>query len=560
MVRFAGEGWKGGGTVRQVFGYFRGAVAAYPRRFSVALFYIGCVTVMNAAMPWALRVFLDWLTERGDVGVLVGGVLFFAAFLLGRTFLTMRWYTSLDRFAGGYMQSLMLEMEARMAGAAYTEIERMPGGTIRNILYTDVLNVFRVVGVFLPSMISSVAVVLISLGISFFYGARVTGLILMAVVLGMALSWGSRRALSRTAGQTNARLKALDAWSTQFVDMLPIVQNNDVLGYYQKRTTEHIDAFIQTAMREDRAVYFWHGMTTGYHVLFSIVLSAVLAMPQAGGSIVNLVFFTTISSLIMQHAQTVETMFRTIVKNLPSFAHVQGLLDLPEVFGAREVGAIEEIVAEDVGFTYAGGVRALWGVNCALRKGECVQLRGANGSGKSTLIKLLTGMYLPTEGEIRINGQPMTRFARKALNRQILYVNQDEGCLNETFRAYLEIMAGEPMTDARFAELMDFVRLQDDGRRIEGNGASLSVGQRKKLHVLKLLAGIDRASVVILDELSAGMDVETAGRVYGLLDEMIRRRERIFVLVEHVMPRAVCVDRVLVVEAGRVSASGLDDT
>lgn len=531
--------------MKQVLRYFRHAVASYPRQFCVAFFFIACVTAMNAFMPWGLRLFLELLSGENPYGILVIGILIFAVFLVVKTFMNMSWYTSLDKFAGKYMETLALGLEKRMAGTAYSEIEKIPGGTIRNILYSDVLNVFRVVGVFLPGVFSSVAVVVVSLVISLFFGVQVTLIILAAVILGMGLSWLSRKALAKTAGKTNKKLKILDAWCTQFVNMLPLIQSNDILAYYQRRTADNIDGFITTAMEEDKAIYFWQGLVNSYHTLFSIALSALLAIPQAGNPIVNLVFFTTISSLVMEHAQKIESTFQMIVRSLPSFEHVESLSTLPDSFGEAQAEPIESVEFDNVGFTYAGGVQALRQVNCKLCKGDCVLLRGANGSGKSTFIKLLTGLYLPTEGKITANKKALNHYARQSLNKQILYINQDEQCLNETFKAYLEIMSGQPLTEEKCRELVQFVQLPDDGRSIEGNGASLSVGQRKKLYVLKLLMRIDQASVVIVDELAAGMDTDAADRTYSLLQTMMQKKDKIFVLVEHVMPKDLPINKQL---------------
>lgn len=150
--------------------------------------------------------------------------------------------------------------------------------------------------------------------------------------------------------------------------------------------------------------------------------------------------------------------------------------------------------------TYPDDVQALKNVTCRLKKGDFIMLRGHNGSGKSTFVKLLTGLYSPTAGQLEINGLDSQCYSQKARNRQILYINQDEQCLNETFKGYLQIMSGKTLSDADCQRLLRMLDLPDDGRRIEGNGASLSVGQRKKLGLLKLMGRVDQASVIVLDE------------------------------------------------------------
>ncbi len=532
--------------------YFREAVTAYPGQFCVALFFIVCVTVMNAAMPWLTRVYLDRITLENSYAPLAAGLLLFAVYFLIKSLLHIAWFTSLDRFAGKYMESMTLRLMRRMAQTDYAEIEKIPGGTIRNILYSDVLNVFRVVGVFLPSLFSAVAILTVSLAGSLRYGVQTTLLILCAAAVGLLLSWCSRKALAKTAGTTNRALKVHDAWSTQFVDMLPLVMGNDILPYYERRTSENMGRFISAAIKEDRAIYFWQGVTNSYHALFTVALSALLAIPQAGNSIVNLVFFTAVANLVMQSAQRAELMFQSSMKNAPSFENIDTLEKMPCALGDEELDAVLSIEFDHVSFAYPSGVSALENVNCRWEMGETVVLTGQNGSGKSTMVKLLAGLYRPTSGEIRINGKPLRKYARASLNRQILYVNQDEKCLNETFRAYIEIMSGQAPTEETFEKWLAFVELPRDERGIEGNGASLSLGQRKKLYALKLLSRVERASVVILDELAAGMDAGMAEKLYGLLRQMTAKKDKIYILIEHGMPGGIDADKEICFLNGRM--------
>ncbi|MDR0896482.1 MAG: ABC transporter ATP-binding protein/permease [Oscillospiraceae bacterium] len=539
--------------MQQILRHFFDAIRAYPRRFGIALFFILCVTGMNAGMPWVLRKYLDILTVQNNYTALALGILFFIVFLLTRAGLHTLWFTSLDAFAGSYMEAMVLKLEARMAGADYSEIEKIPGGMIRNILYTDVLNMFRVVGVFLPQIGSALLIVVATLLMALFYDGKMALLILVAVLLGMLLSWCSRKALAKTAGTTNAALKVHDAWCSQFVDVLPLAINNDILGYYQARTSQNIRSFIKAAKKEDRAIYLWLGLTNSYHALFGILISALLAIPLAGNSLVNLVFFTMLANVVMQNAQTIETTFQAMMKNLPSFGHIERLNALPAVFGSQELDGIARIDFENVSFAYASGVQALQSIQCSIKTGDCLVLQGQNGSGKSTFVKLLAGMYLPTAGHVKINGRDIASYDRQALNRQILYINQDEKCLNETFRVYLNTLSGQTIDDTTFDQLLQFVELPDDGRCIEGNGASLSVGQRKKLYLMKLLARIDRASVLILDELMAGMDQATTKKTHALLRELFSAKNKVVILIEHHLPDDLPAHQTYAFEEGRLA-------
>lgn len=158
---------------------------------------------------------------------------------------------------------------------------------------------------------------------------------------------------------------------------------------------------------------------------------------------------------------------------------------------------------------------------------------GDNGSGKSTFIKLLVGLYPQSCGRILINETPIERYSKESLNRQILYVAQDEACLNETFKDYLDVIVLHPVDEKRYGEMLELLGLQDDGRAIEGNGKSLSAGQRKKFLAMKFMSRVESSSVIILDELTARLDEKAAGKVYAFIRSIAKRRDKIVILVAH---------------------------
>lgn len=516
--------------------YFRRAVSAFPKQFAVSMGLAAVLTLMDAWMPWGLRKFLEQITLTDSVSLLLGGIGLFAVYLLIRVLVHTSWYVSLDWFGGRYMESLTLSLEQAMAETTYEEIEKKKPGVVRNILYTDVLNIFRTIGFTVPSMVGALAVMVVALCVALAYGLGVTLFILAAVLLGLLLSWCSRKILAKYAGRTNAKMKVHDAFCTQFVEQLPLIQSHDVLPYFQEKTAGNLRDFISTAVQEDRRVNFWASLAVSYHSLFSIALSAILALPMAGNSMANLVFFTMIANLVMGQAQTVEQQFQLSMRYLVSFRHAEDLLALPKRGGDREAAPIHTMDFQNVAFTYPNGVNALRDVSCHLERGDVLQLKGGNGSGKSTFIKLLMGLYPPAEGQILLDGRPMEQFTRESLNRQILYVSQDEKCLNETFKRYLEVITGQSLSREAYEKLIDLVQLPGDDRVMSENGNSISVGQRKKLFILKLLLRQKEASIIILDELTAGLDAETTKLVYSLLHETAQRKDKIVLLVDHTLP------------------------
>lgn len=520
--------------MKRIFCYFIEAVQLFPRRFALSLVFAVILTTMNAAVPVAMRFFIFQVTKADRYLIILIGILFFALYFLSKIVVNTAWHTSIDRFGGAYITHLVSSLEKKMAETSYSEIEQEQGGVIRNIIFTDVLNVFLVISHHIPSVLSAAMVIVASTVFSLFVEPRITAFICVAVLAGVFLSICGKRAITRTSGETNDRMKAYDSFCTQFVEMLPMIQTNDILKYYQSETRHRIGAFIQASVKADRPAVFWSDTVNGYHILFSFAVSALLVIPSAGSSVENLVFFTILANLILSEAQKISAMIQQIIKNFPSFSHIDRLRLLPCVDGEQELGPVETIVFSNVGFTYtAAKCPALRNVTCNFSKGDVIRLSGANGSGKSTFIKLLAGLYTPEEGQIKLNNVQIKEYSRESLNKEILYISQDEKCINGTVKNYLEMIAGAPVSDARFKELMDLAAWNEEDREITENGDSLSGGQRKKLYLMKLAVCANRASVFILDELAAELDTETTERYYDFLRNLVSKREKTIFIVDH---------------------------
>ena len=172
-------------------------------------------------------------------------------------------------------------------------------------------------------------------------------------------------------------------------------------------------------------------------------------------------------------------------------------------------------------------------ISCQLHKGDFIRLSGPNGSGKTSFIKILTGLYPPKTGAVLFDGIPLAQYTQEKLNQHILYVGQDERCLNETFQKYLAVISGRPLSDEEFLEMLHRVQLPADSRVICENGNSLSVGQRKKLLVLKMMLKVKDSSILILDELTAGLDAETTRQVFALVQKLAASKDKIILFVDH---------------------------
>jgi putative ABC transport system ATP-binding protein len=196
-------------------------------------------------------------------------------------------------------------------------------------------------------------------------------------------------------------------------------------------------------------------------------------------------------------------------------------------------------------------------VNATIRRGELAVLVGRSGSGKSTLLNLVSGIDLPTRGEVVIDGTPVTRLSERERTlfrrRHIGFVFQSFNLIptltvEENLRLPLELNGRAAAKDVeQVLELLEAVGLAD---RAGDFPDRLSGGEQQRVAVARALA--HDPLLVLADEPTGNLDLESGRQVLDLLDRLTRRAGKTMLMVTH-SPEVVGVaDRILAIEAGRL--------
>lgn len=219
-----------------------------------------------------------------------------------------------------------------------------------------------------------------------------------------------------------------------------------------------------------------------------------------------------------------------------------------------------EIRFEAVRFAYAPDApEAVRGVDILLRPGETVGLVGTTGAGKSTFVKLAARFYDPSSGRVTVDGIPLTEIAMKPFREQLGYVPQEPYLFSGTVLS--NIRYGRPTaTDleveraARAVGAHDFIRSLPEGylTPVSAGGCSLSAGQRQLLCLAR--AELVKPVVLILDEATANLDLETEAEVQRAMRHVAHGRTTL--LIAHRLQTARSADRIVVLENGSVVECG----
>jgi len=201
-------------------------------------------------------------------------------------------------------------------------------------------------------------------------------------------------------------------------------------------------------------------------------------------------------------------------------------------------------------------------IDFSIKSGEKVALIGRIGSGKSTIEKLLMGLYKPDEGAVRIDGIDLNQIDPVDLRRSIGYVPQELMLFDGTVRD--NIIMGSPEIDdsalikaAAVSGVDQFVNKHPQGFEmpVGERGARLSGGQKQAIAIARAL--IHSPNILILDEPTNSMDNSSEDYLRKQLSEYCK--EKTLVLVTHKMSLLSLVDRIVVMDGGRVVADGPKD-
>lgn len=202
-----------------------------------------------------------------------------------------------------------------------------------------------------------------------------------------------------------------------------------------------------------------------------------------------------------------------------------------------------------------GEVKALNGLSLSLRRGEFMALLGPNGAGKSTLFQLLSGLFVPDSGQIRICGEDFLKHPTQGLARLGIVFQQPTLDLdldvtgNLRFHAALHGLGAEGR--ARIAPLLEQVGLAASAKAVV---RTLSGGNRRKVELARAL--LHAPALLLMDEATVGLDPASRSTLMALVKGLCRDEGLAVLWATHLVNEAEQADRVLVVNKGRKLAEG----
>ncbi len=338
----------------------------------------------------------------------------------------------------------------------------------------------------------------------------------------------------------------------EYQEALETANQSVATGLYNIETIKascREEAFLQDSeeklellQKKKRSVAIWEALL-GVPMLTSSFLTIIFLTALGGWFVLlgrisagQLLTVITLTDNIVSSVMSLEGTIKAFRRGSVSMGRLKAFLGQEEEReGVREAEEIREIVFDRIRFAYPGGGREIYQDFSERWQRGLFFLKGANGKGKSTLIKLLTGIYGVSSGQIRINGIPVEEYRLRSLREKITVVPQENILFQGSIRSNLT--CGRDMAPGQVEEACRRTGIHEEILRMpEGyetvlteNGGVLSGGQKQRLCLARAL--LRQGDVYIFDEPTSALDKANRVRFTELLKEL--SREKIVVVITH---------------------------
>ena len=544
-------------------------VKPYWKRAALALILLTALVFMDLAIPRLIQRIIDQGIGQDDQRTVIRTALLMLGISLASMLLAVVNNILSVQVGENVARDLRDALFARIQTFSFANLDEAKTGRLMVRLTSDVNAVQRVVlislriGTRAPLLMVGSLILMISTS-----GTLALAMLpLLLITLGLIVFFVVRmEPLFRSVQQ---KLDGLNTVLQENIAGVRLVKSFVRADFEGKRFEAASEAFTERSVRVMRI------MSTMSPVLTICVNIGVVIVIWLGGihsiegkmTVGQIVAFTnylltTMTPLIMM------TMLSNLwASGLVSARRINEVLDtVPDVRDAPDAISLPEaaegrIAFENVSFRYAGvnAEPVLDGISLIVEPGATVAFLGSTGAGKSTLVNLVPRFYDVSSGRILLDGIDIRRLRQDSLLAQIGIVPQETVLFSGTVRD--NIRYGVPdapeeavVAAAQTAQAHEFITALAKGydTHVEERGTNLSGGQKQRLAIARAL--LTRPKILILDDSTSAVDVETETRIQNAMEEQAGMRTTL--MVAQRISTVLKADKIVVLEKGRIAAEG----
>ena len=332
--------------------------------------------------------------------------------------------------------------------------------------------------------------------------------------------------------------------------------------------TQKIRQTLYQKMEESEKIHLCAEISAGIPMLcsnvilqFAFVLVILIGVQMLHTGEINILYFLGYVLASIKVRESVEAVSMNVAELYYLDSMCKRIREIRETKiqqGKDQTISSYDIEFDQVSFSYDKDTEVLKNISFAAKQNEVTALVGVSGCGKTSILRLMSRLYDYDSGSIRIGGLDIKEISTKSLFEKIAIVFQDVTLFNASVLENIRIgkktaTDEEVIQAARLANCEEFIRRLPEGYKtmIGENGATLS-GERQRLSIAR--AFLKDSPIIILDEIAASLDVENEKKIQDSLNRLIL--DKTVVIISHRLKSVENADKIVVIDCGRVEASG----
>ncbi|MCE0505178.1 ATP-binding cassette domain-containing protein [Roseivivax sp. GX 12232] len=546
-------------------------VRPYRGLLSAALLALTLTAAVSLVLPMAVRRVVD--NFEGGEAALLDRYFMAALVIAGLLALgTALRYALVTRLGERVVADIRMAVFDRVIGLSPAFYEKIMTGEVLSRITTDTTLILSVIGSSISIALRNLLIFAGGLALMLVTSWKLTLMVLLIVPLVVVPILTLGRKLRRLSRENQDWIAASSGNASEALLSVQAVQAFTHEAISQRAFADVTEQSFDAARRR-----IWTRALMTAIVIF-LVFSGIVGVLWMGAwdvragemSVGALVQFVIYSVMVAGSVAALSEVIGELQRAAGATERLVELLETEDAIREPETPArLSEPVAGAIGFeevTFAYPARpetsALDAVSLTIAPGETVALVGPSGAGKSTIIQLLLRFYDPDAGRITLDGQGLETLARADFRRHVALVPQDPVIFAASARENIrfgrpEASDAEIEAAARAAAAHDFIAALPEGYDswLGERGVMLSGGQKQRIAIARAI--LRDAPVLLLDEATSALDAESERAVQEAVDQLAEGRTTI--IVAHRLATVKKADRIVVMEGGRIVATGHHD-
>jgi len=440
--------------------------------------------------------------------------------------------------------------------------EHRPTGVITARL-RGVENIREFVSSAAVTLVLDLPFLLIFVGIMFYYNVMLTlvtlGLIGLIVILSVIMAPIFRNRLNHQflLGARN------QAFITEYVSGLETVKSLQMEPQLTARYGDYLADYLQAGFAMKQIANTYNTIANGIEQLMSLlilVIGAYTVMHDVTFTIGMLIAFQMFAGRVSQPMLRIVGLWQQFQQANMSVQRLGDIMNAPtepySILPSRLRETKGGIQIENLSFRYGDNLPYLYqNFNMQVEPGKVVAIMGPSGSGKSTLAKLLQGFYVPSDGQIKLDGNDIRYLSANELRHYFGVVPQETVLFSGTI--YDNLIVANPHATfeqavhaCKMAEIHETIESLPNGYQTEigERGVGLSGGQKQRMAIARAL--LKQPKILVFDEATSSLDQETAEHFALTINQLKGKVTMLF--ITHALPKSLVVDEVINIGRGAV--------